>query len=308
MDDVSHYEATPEHLRSFDQASDQLSKFKAPQLFNQNDVHSHLLIGLMDGTGNDITQDPMHATNVSKFEAQIFQLNNAGNKRIHAEYIEGPGTQTNFFEKGVDSATGYTSLARAEEMYTRLVEQADEIHKVDPNAKIAIHLEGFSRGASQVPLLARMIDERGIPDKNSLTVTLDENGALAEKYTRYHQPPGQTPLTVGLYDPVPTGYMEMLDRRLPSSTVSGFQITAANERRGLFPVDQIIPEGLSEDGRFLNVTVAGAHSDVGGSYIRNGLGIRSFNLMTDYHNRLLGDSILPRLHEPEDPRMNVIHR
>ncbi|WP_147455561.1 hypothetical protein [Solilutibacter pythonis] len=28
MDDVSHYEATPEHLRSFDQASDQLSKFK----------------------------------------------------------------------------------------------------------------------------------------------------------------------------------------------------------------------------------------------------------------------------------------
>ncbi|RMH87289.1 hypothetical protein EBB59_13260, partial [Lysobacter pythonis] len=42
--------------------------------------------------------------------------------------------------------------------------------------------------------------------------------------------------------------------------------------------------------------------------IRNGLGIRSFNLMTDYHNRLLGDSILPRLHEPEDPRMNVIHR
>ncbi|RMH88594.1 hypothetical protein EBB59_11495, partial [Lysobacter pythonis] len=153
-----------------------------------------------------------------------------------------------------------------------------------------------------------MIDERGIPDLDRPVITLDAQGNEVKSFPHFLQPPGQTPLTVGLYDPVPTGYMEMLDRRLPSSTVSGFQITAANERRGLFPVDQIIPKGLSEDGRFLNVTVAGAHSDVGGSYIRNGLGIRSFNLMTDYHNRLLGDSILPRLHEPEDPRMNVIHR
>ncbi|KTF29867.1 hypothetical protein OZ12_19895, partial [Xanthomonas translucens pv. translucens] len=117
-----------------------------------------------------------------------------------------------------------------------------------------------------------------------------------------------TPISVGLYDPVPTGYMELFDRRLPPSVVSGFQISAAHERRGLFPVDQIMPHGLSDDGRFLNVTVAGAHSDIGGSYLRGGLGVRSFNLMTDYHNGVFGAPLLPPLHAPTDPRMNVIHR
>ncbi|MGD5182297.1 hypothetical protein QUS34_23010, partial [Xanthomonas citri pv. citri] len=101
--------------------------------------------------------------------------------------------------------------------------------------------------------------------------------------------------------------MELMDRRLPPSVVSGFQISAANERRGLFPVDQILPQGHSADGRFLHVTVAGAHSDIGGSYLRDGLGVRSFNLMTDYHNALLGEPLLQRLHEPQDPRLNVVH-
>lgn len=58
----------------------------------------------------------------------------------------------------------------------------------------------------------------------------------------------------------------------PPSVVSTFQINAADERRGLFPVDRIVPAGLSDDGRFLSVDVAGAHSDVGGSYLSSGLG------------------------------------
>ncbi|SCB05740.1 unnamed protein product [Xanthomonas translucens pv. translucens DSM 18974] len=141
-----------------------------------------------------------------------------------------------------------------------------------------------------------------------MTLVPDTNGHLIETYTRYHQAPGLTPISVGLYDPVPTGYMELFDRRLPPSVVSGFQISAEHERRGLFPVDQIMPHGLSDDGRFLNVTVAGAHSDIGGSYLRGGLGVRSFNLMTDYHNGVFGAPLLPPLHAPTDPRMNVIHR
>lgn len=98
-------------------------------------------------------------------------------------------------------------------------------------------------------------------------------------------------MAVGLYDPVPTGVMEMLDRRLPPSVVSAFQINAADERRGLFPVDRIVPAGLSDDGRFLSVDVAGVHSDIGGSYLRGGLGVRSFNLMTDYRNALYSEPL-----------------
>jgi hypothetical protein len=42
--------------------------------------------------------------------------------------------------------------------------------------------------------------------------------------------------------------------------------------------------GFSEDGRFLNVAVGGAHSDSGGGYLRNGLSLRCCNLMVDYLN------------------------
>lgn len=308
VDDVSHYAATPEHLQSFEQAADQLSRFKAPALLDKADPHSYLLVGLLDGTGNDVEQDKVHATNVAKFRQQIWDIQDAGVDRVYVEYSSGPGTQSNPIENKIDGATGRTSLGRAEEMYEKLVKQAQEIFKADPDAKISFHLEGFSRGASQVPLLARMIDERGITDPKGVRMAADADGNPVQTNTRYYQTPGSTPMSVGLYDPVPTGYMETMDRRLPPSVVSGFQISAANERRGLFRSDVIIPLGLSEDGRFLNVAAAGAHSDIGGSYALNGLGIRNFNLMTDYHNRVLGEPLLQRLHEPTDPRMNVIHR
>jgi hypothetical protein len=193
-------------------------------------------------------------------------------------------------------------------MYKMLVERAQEIYKQDPNASINIHLEGFSRGASTVPLLARMIHERGIPDHKSEVESVDANGNVTRTYTRYLQAPGATPMSVGLYDPVATGHLEdYFDRRLPPSVVAGFQINAAHERRGLFPVDRILRDGLSEDGRFLSVTVAGVHSDIGGSYLRGGLGDRSLNLMTDFRNALAGETLFQTVPETSDPRMNVIH-
>ncbi|WP_374295979.1 phospholipase effector Tle1 domain-containing protein, partial [Sphingomonas sp.] len=306
-DDVPHTLATPDQVRRYEAAADQLYRFQAPTLLDRNDPHSHLLIGLLDGTGNDVDQDPLHATNVAKLRAQARDLYDAGVEGVHVEYSPGPGTQTNTIAKNIDGATGRTSLERAEEMYGKLVENAQRIFKADPDAQLSIYLEGFSRGASEAPLVARMIHERGIPAKDSVIDSVDELGHPTKSYTRYLQSPGMTPMAVGLYDPVPTGYMEVFDRRLPPSVVSGFQINAADERRGLFPVDRILPDGLSEDGRFLSVTVSGVHSDIGGSYLRGGLGGRSLNLMTDYRNALSSEPLFQRLHETQDARMNVIH-
>lgn len=308
-DDVTHYSANAEHLLSYERAAEELHQFKVPLLLDQSDPHSYLIFGLLDGTGNDVAQDPLHATSVAKFRAQIERLNSNGSAQVHAEYIAGPGTQKDFSTKLTDGAFGHTSLERAEKMYAQIVTKAQEIFEADPDAKLNLHLEGFSRGASEVPLLARIIHDRGIPDTRKIALIPDEQGHLVERYTRFHQSPGQTPMSVGLYDPVPTGIaQDYLDRRLPPSVVSGFEIDSAHERRGLFPVDRILPEGLSEDGRFLRVAVAGAHSNIGGSYLRGGLGDRSFNLMTDYHNGLFSTPLLQRLHETDDPRMNVIHR
>ena len=306
-DDVPHTLATPDQVRRYEDAADRLYRFQAPTLLDRNDPHSYLLVGLLDGTGNDVDQDPLHATNVAKLRADVRALNAAGTRSVSFEYSAGPGTQTNLFQNKLDGATGRTSLERAEEMYGKLVESAQRIFKADPDARLGIYLEGFSRGASEVPLVARMIHERGVPVAKSVVEGVDEFGNPTLAYTRYHQSPGMTPMAVGLYDPVPTGYMELFDRRLPPSVVSGFQINAADERRGLFPVDRILPDGLSEDGRFLSVTVSGVHSDIGGSYLRGGLGDRSLNLMTDYRNALSSEPLFQRLHETQDPRMNVIH-
>lgn len=305
--DVSHYAATSDHLTSYDRAADELYRFKVPALLDTKDRHSYLLLGLMDGTGNDVAKDPLHATSVARFEAEALKLKRSG-VNISVAYEAGPGTQKNALVETFDAATGHTSESIADRMYGRLVKKANEIYRLDPDAKIAIHAEGFSRGASQVPLLARMIHERGIPNLGRPEYVADERGDLTKTYPHFHQAPGHTPMSVGLYDPVPTGAMQNLDRRLPPSVVSGFQINAADERRGLFPVDRIIPAGLSEDGRFLSVSVAGAHSDIGGSYLRNGLGTRSQNLMTDYHNALFSEPLLRRVPETYDPRLNVIHR
>ncbi|MGO1069689.1 peptidoglycan-binding protein [Lysobacter sp. CA199] len=307
MDDVSHYTATAEHLRSYDRAADELYKFKVPTLLNTKDPHSYLLFGLMDGTQNDVGQDPLYATNVARFREQAFDLKRSG-LQIEVLYEAGPATQTDPIKQKIDAARGYTSESIAERLYERIVEQTNKIYRQDPDAKVTVHAEGFSRGGSQVPILTRMIHDRGIPNLDRPEYVPDGRGNLTKTYPHFHQAPGHTPMSVGIYDPVPTGAMEYLDRRLAPSVVSGFQINAADERRGKFPVDRIIPAGLSEDGRFLSVSVAGAHSDIGGSYLRNGLGTRSYNLMTDYHDALFSESLLRRLPETYDPRLNVIHR
>ncbi|WP_196480079.1 phospholipase effector Tle1 domain-containing protein, partial [Xanthomonas translucens] len=174
LDDVSHYAAGQEHLRTYEQAAEDLYRFKVPTLFDPADRHSYLLVGLMDGTGNDVNADPLHATNVAKFRQNLEDLEKSGERWIHFEYIAGAGTQDDFLGKSLDGATGRTSLFRAEEMYERLKTQSQEIFQADPDARIAYHVEGFSRGASQVPLLARMIDERGIPDPDGGIRGIDE--------------------------------------------------------------------------------------------------------------------------------------
>jgi hypothetical protein len=65
---------------------------------------------------------------------------------------------------------------------------------------------------------------------------------------------------------------------------------------------------MTPDGRFLGVIVAGVHSDVGGSYHRDGLAIRSDNLMSDYLNALSDRPFLTLQAVPDDPRLNVVHR
>lgn len=307
-DGVSYYEADASRLQSYVDAAEALSRFQTPVLVHIGDPHEYLYVAAFDGTGNNVLEDPKHATNIAKLYEKI---SDDGNRQISAGYVPGPGTQEHFFARTLDGINGNTYDERVEKMYRLFIEKAQQWSANDPRAEIRLADIGFSRGSEQAAGFARLVHERGIQDASGAVYSFDRHGQITE--VEYTKPPlvepGQVAQAVGLFDAVGTGEpVQKHDRRLPPSVISGFQIISADERRVLFKSDRIIDPGQTSDGRFLGVIVAGVHSDVGGSYHRDGLATRSGNLMADYLNALSDRPFLQLQSVPDDPRLNVVHR
>ena len=300
-DGVSTYPATEADLATYRQAQQALSRLQVPVLYHANSPHERLFVAAFDGTGNDVISDPQHATHVGRFNAELEALQQR-DPHVRVGYVEGPGTQDRLIPELIDKITGHTYSARLEEMYDRLMRQAKAWRDEDPQADIRLVGTGFSRGAEQASGFARLLHERGIQDRSGRIEARDARGNTVVEYTKPPLvPPGQVAQAVGLFDPVGTGEPAKHDRRLPSSVLSAVQIVARDERRDAFPSTRIVPDGLSQDGRTLSVTVAGAHSNIGGSYHLNGLGARSGNLMADYFNSLSDTPLVQKQPEPLDP-------
>lgn len=313
-DGVATHPASVEQLQAFDLASAQLAEFEAPVLLRR-DSSDRLFVAAFDGTGNSQRRDaPENHTNVAsihqQLEARIAADEQAvGWSALGTGYVEGVGTQGGL-DGTLDLISGRTYEARLEEMYLQFVQQAKDWLDADPNADIRVASIGFSRGAEQAAGFTRMVEERGIRNPENADVVRGRDG-LIERIVFNGPPlrePGSVVQAIGLFDPVGTGVPRDHDRRPASSVVSGFQLTAEHERRNLFQGTRVADMGATFDGRFLNVLVPGAHSDVGGGYLQNGLSIRSGNLMIDYLNGLSDRPFLAKRAEPEDPALNVIHR
>jgi len=306
-DGVSHYPANAHDLQSYKDAQNALAQHRVPVLLHADNPHERLFVASFDGTGNDAVNDREHRTSVARFHEQIQKQKNP---QIFSHYVEGPGTQSNFIVRTWDGARGHTYDERIERMYDQFIKQAWKWRQEDPNVEIRLADIGFSRGAEQAAGFTRLVQERGIQDPSGIVRVKNAQGELEVRYTKPPlAPSGQTPQAIGLFDPVGTGDpINKHDRRLAPSVISGFQITSEDERRTHFKSSQIMDMGFTMDGRFLNVMVGGAHSDMVGSYHRDGLGIRSENLMADYLNALSDRPFLAKRAEPEDPRLNVVHR
>lgn len=314
-DGVSTVPATEADLASFKQAGEQLAEFSAPVLRDENRPNDRLFVASFDGTGNSKLKDsPENHTNVAFIHEQVKAyekraLDEQGSTAIAGGYVEGPGTQGGL--GGVlDLASGGSYESRLEDMYLQFTKQAAAWLKENPDADIRIAAIGFSRGAEQAAGFTRLVEERGIKNPEGAQVTYDGDGRVL-RVNYVGEPlrePGTVIQAVGLFDPVGTGEPRDHDRRLPPSVVSGFQITADDERRNLFPSTRVLDPGVTDGGRFFNVTVAGVHSNIGGGYSQDGIGIRSGNLMIDYLNALSDKPYLAKREEPTDPARNVIHR
>lgn len=296
-----------ERLQQYDKVWQQVGSLGVPVFLHAHNTHERLFVAALDGTGNDFLHDPQRGTNVGLIYDQIRKSTDG---RIGTEYLEGTGTESNFWIRIFDSAKGYTVDERAEEMYKRFIEKARQWIRDDPNAQISVTSVGFSRGSEEDVLFARLVEERGIQDPLGAHYTFDAHHRI--KHVDYTQPalmgPGKVAQAVALFDPVGTGQPLHEDRRLPPSVISGVQLNALDEHRRLFKSDHIIDPGITADGRFAGFNLPGAHSDVGGGYLMNGLANRSGNVVIAYLNTLSERRYLQPLPEFDDPRLNVIHR
>ena len=315
-DGVETYPATVDDLATYERAQQQLSEFSAPVLLDRESPNVRMFLAAFDGTGNSRGKDaPENQTNVVKIYDQVVsrmqsERDQRGFSAIAGGYVEGPGTQDGLIARTRDLASGHTYEARMEEMYLQFITQSQRWVRENPDADIRLASVGFSRGAEQAAGFTRMVEERGIQNPEDAVVKRDSRGLIESvEFTRPPlREPGSVTQAVGLFDPVGTGTPYDYDRRLAASVVSGFQITAEHERRNLFPGTRIMDPGPTEDGRFLNVEVAGAHSNIGGSYRLDGLSARSGNLMVDYLNALSSEPFLDKREVGPDPERDVIHR
>jgi len=276
--------ATEEQLQSYARAEADLAQLRMPGLLHTGNPHECLYVAAQDGTGNSLYKDALeHQSIVARVHREIEELKDRGFTSIASGYVEGIYTQENLLQRIPDGINGYTFERRVEKAYLDFCDQAKKWIDADPSAQIRVMGIGFSRGAEQTAALMRMIDERGIQDPRDAKIVRDGDGLITQvEYTRTPLvPPGRTIQAAVLLDPVATG-LEEHDRRLPASVMSILQITAADERRDLFKVSDHIPPGFSEDKRALNVTVGGAHSDVGNTYAVDGMGVLSYNLVAQY--------------------------
>lgn len=313
-DGVHANAASAEQLASFNRAERALTNFTAPILLDESRPEQRLFVASFDGTGNS-KRDPDKFTNVARIDEQIRSYAESATARlgyapIGRGYVEGPGTQGGVSGL-IDAVHGNSYEARIEDMYLQFVTEAKVWLDENPDADIRIFATGFSRGAEQAAGFTRLVEERGIQNPTGAVVTRNADGVIVGQVV-YPNPPLRAPGTViqaaALFDPVGTGAPRQNDRRLAESVVSAFQITALDERRNLFQGTLITDPGQTADGRFLNVSVAGAHSDVGGGYRRDGLGVLSGNLAIDYANALIRPPPLEKRALPDDPDRYVIHR
>ena len=312
-DGVAVEPATPADLQRYTEAAAQLGQMQVPVLVSRDRPDERLFVAVLDGTGNDRNNPGMGPqTGVAQIFQQIRDQETSGQvSNVAAGYLRGPGTQSGWLGSRIDGAQGHTFEERGETMYRQFIEQSARWLSENPNADIRVAAIGFSRGAEQAAYFTRLVDERGIQDPTGAQYNTNREGLVTG--VTYTRPPlvepGHVIQAAVLQDPVATGDPRNYDRRLPGSVVSALQITARDETRDQFIGTPHLPGGLSDGNRSLNITVPGAHSNIGDGYTANGLGIRNTNMTMQYLNGLVdnGQPLLQMRAEPQDRSRNVIH-
>lgn len=329
------YTATADDLATYDAARQRIAAMRPDSpSFDIKDPNRYVFVAAFDGTGNDATQTLDSRTNVHALYENYDKFihgdgpDKPGFSRMHARYIEGPGTQESMRQNVPDQANGNTVQDRVFEMYKDLGDQARRWKQENPDAQISVVTFGFSRGAVEAAEFASVVGKYGIQADLGYTVQRDDDLRNTSQgwadWARGRPPtvqdkefrelsgeivaPGKAPIAAVLFDPVATGAAEQHDRMLPKNIDTAIQFTALDEHRVTFPVNKTVTDAMenANPDRFANIGLAGCHSDIGGGYADGkGLAQMSGNLAGQYLNDLVGHRIHREV-QP-DPDSLVVH-
>ena len=268
-----------------------------------------------DGTWNDRTNLDLagtkQPTNVAQLEDLVGKNDTSG---VTSRYYAGIGT-SGIASQYIGGSIGpqYEAVAKAQAAYQDLIQQADKWQAANPGQPldVSVSMVAFSRGGASALLLARMLNERGVPDLSSayeaVVVGLGSDDNITRTETRYSRnliEPGNVPVaSMVLYDPVATGVLA--DMRLTDNVRDVAVFVADNEQRASFAALQL-SDPSNPDPRVHVYKNAGAHTDQGGGY-DNGLGALNLALGHLYLERN-GTAAAPIPAELAfDPEVAVVH-
>lgn len=312
IDGVSTQKLTRDDLSTYKVGQYGVNNLPTPELIDTNDPHVRVFVGCIDGTENNKYTDPQHKTNVALIAEKLQGLHNPA---IEADYQIGAGTQSNPVAAKMDAVNAMSMKQSIQDVYDRFCLKVAEWKKIDPNVKVVFVGVGFSNGAIQVQALSEKIHQLGSQDPNNAYTSYDRYEDVwsnsqfkVEISTKYKGDPvlgpGSIPQAMLLFDPVDTNSPLQLKYQAKSSVVSGLVLKARDDGRQFF---DFVPVFKSDGRRFLDLTLAGAHSDIGGGYILDGLSTMSGNIGIDYLNNLFDRPMLSSLPLPDDPDKYVIH-
>jgi hypothetical protein len=244
-----------------------------------------LFVALFDCSWKNARKGPSEPTTVAWIRQQL--THRASQASLGIGYVATDCARDNWLTlPDHGEAFAGTRLAA---MYKQLATRSETWLREDRNARISLLTVGGSWGALQGAEFSMMVAEVGLRSPTGEILAA----------------PRKTAQALALL--APTGYPPP-ELRLPSSLISGFQLNALDEERPDFQSLPILGKGFSSDGRFASLDVPGSLSDVCGGYRLNGLSARAANLLVDYINGLSAVPFLHKQPEPDDPRMNVVHR
>lgn len=261
------------------------------------------MMPFFDGTWNNRDVMPID-TNPATLEGFA---ENGGSKNVFARYYVGVGTSlgTEYF----GGATGAGITNRVVQAYNDVVEAANTFYGEDASAKFVFGCSGFSRGATECRMFVNYVEDHGIPDTSTQSryEYIDDSGATKVGFKKYLVNPSEARVgAMILFDTVSTGFGSLYNLSIPSQAENVLHLTARDEMRRMFPLVSAIDRNNSNDARILELTLPGAHSDIGGSYDRHGLGDANLNLAYNYMQRIgIPMTAMPQEFTPDSLKFHI---